>query len=187
MPFLEVDINTNPIPANVLVPRPFTFPSGGNSLGGGVVIAPHNPIAFGANGGSTVPVHSVYTKLGTANITLLGNRVMTGSAICQLNGFLSSNVIKLLDIETVLTFDGALPGVGDLGNCRLLIDALVGSQPRNALLIMFTKVTNALTGAHTVDLWMKNLCTKISGLGVVSNADLDAVSWQLSCMEFDAV
>lgn len=83
MGFLKVDNNTNPIPATILTPKPFGFPSGGGGGGGGggaaVVIAPHNAVSFqAATGQNAAPIPRGDLKVASLNMTLLGNRLLQG-------------------------------------------------------------------------------------------------------------
>lgn len=78
MGFLKVDTNTNPIPASILTPKAFGFPSGGGGGGGGPVtiikIAPVGPaLADGIQFvGGSYPWGS--HDLATVNLNLLGGK-----------------------------------------------------------------------------------------------------------------
>jgi hypothetical protein len=99
MAYLKVETNTNPIPATMLLPTPFAFPSGGNGGngggGGGTVIANH----YNANGKQmnapvSVPVNTE-VDLASFNITLVGGKQALMLAFADFSGAAIDANLKL--------------------------------------------------------------------------------------------
>jgi len=192
---------TQPLTADVLNRRDFTFASGGS--GGGTstpVIAVHQPIVSRKQGSRSMTIGAGTTLLSSTNIIFKGGRRFSGKADILIEQFDGVGYINV-DLAFAVTLDGSLPGGDMLGYTAYKNPAMLFSNgvPTTAVLPYFfsfgvpyynTALTLTPAGAHTLDLWVINaselrtnpLPNPPDGPGVIS-----MITSNLDAMEFDAV
>ena len=196
MAYTKVDVNTNPIPANILVPHPFAWPSGGGGGGGGgttVMIAPHNPVVFKALNGLVIPVASnVMTQLGSMSMHLLGDRQLTGNFFLGLSNFLTPAYESVsLHLTAFVTLDGAVPDgynqIGFISNNETLVQPHSGDRLAKTFFTGFIQSTVGLIGDHTLDIWIQHKSEYSAGSGIWNTIGINKVRGSIYASEFDNI
>jgi hypothetical protein len=204
---MDILANTPPIAQAAILPKPFSFTSGGGSGVGGspIVVQPYMQAVTASGFSSDTPIYGAYTLLCSTPITFLGNRIAEGLASVYTGNFsyavgAGADFYLRERYQCFITLDGAAPNppANVLGS--YVTDSIFVTPPtapallqntNRTLTLHFAVITAGLAGAHTFDLWIKNESQFVAlppfGLPVTVNADMGNTIGSMFAKEYSSI